>query len=108
MEGIFYIASVRGIEADWYRNLVTCPKVDVQVGNRSFSTIARPILDVKAIADFLELRVKRHPRFMGIMLLLEGLPRKHTRVDLEKFAQRLVIVALHEKLQYSNETANQV
>ncbi|OGO26069.1 MAG: hypothetical protein A2136_10430 [Chloroflexi bacterium RBG_16_54_11] len=97
VEGIYYVASARGIKADWYRNLAACPKVDVQVGKRRFPTIAEPMIDAKVIADFLELRLRRYPRFMGIMLRLDGLPRKHTRADLEKFAQRLAIVALPDK-----------
>ncbi len=50
--------------------------------------------DATHVDDCLELRLKRHPSFMGKMLRLEGLPRKHSREDLKKFAERLVIVAL--------------
>jgi deazaflavin-dependent oxidoreductase (nitroreductase family) len=95
VEGIYYVASARGIQSDWYRNLVACPKVDVQVGDKCFSTSAELMTDPKQIADFLEVRLKRHPHFMGFMLRLEGLPSKYTRTDLEKFAKRLAIVALH-------------
>jgi len=96
VEGVYYVASARGIQSDWYRNLVACSKVDVQVGGRRFSTLAKLMTDPILIADFLELRMKRHPHFMGIMLRLEGLPRKYSRTDLEKFAKRLAIVALHQ------------
>jgi len=97
VEGIYYVASARGVQADWYRNLMACPKVDVQVGKKYFSTRANPMIDPIQIADFLELRLKRHPHFMGVMLQLEGLPRKYTRADLERFAKRLAIVELHEE-----------
>ena len=50
--------------------------------------------DTEQIADFLELRLIRHPHFMGAMLHLEGLPHKYSRTDLEKLAMRLAIVAL--------------
>jgi len=96
VEGVYYVASARGIQSDWYRNLVACSKVDVQVGGKRFSTLAELLTDPNHIADFLELRMKRHPHFMGIMLRLEGLPRKYSRTDLEKFAKRLAIVALHQ------------
>ncbi|OGO64426.1 MAG: hypothetical protein A2030_00575 [Chloroflexi bacterium RBG_19FT_COMBO_50_10] len=95
-EGVYYGASARGVTADWYRNLVTCPRVDVLVGDKRFTTLAELMTDPVQIADFLELRLKRHPRFMGIMLRLEGLPRKYSRADLEKFAERLAIVALRQ------------
>ena len=96
VEGVYYVASARGIQSDWYRNLVACSKVDVQVGGKRFSTLVELMTDPILIADFLELRMKRHPHFMGIMLRLEGLPRKYSRTDLEKFAKRLAIVALHQ------------
>jgi len=96
VEGVYYVASARGIQSDWYRNLVACSKVDVQVGGKRFSTLVELMTDPMQIADFLELRMKRHPHFMGIMLRLEGLPRKYSRTDLEKFGKRLAIVALHQ------------
>lgn len=94
VDGIYYVASARGVQADWYRNLLACPVVQVQVGGRQFSALATPMTDVTQIADFLELRLQRHPHFMGLMLRMEGLPRGFTRVDLEKLAERLAIVAL--------------
>jgi deazaflavin-dependent oxidoreductase (nitroreductase family) len=96
VEGVYYVASARGVQADWYRNLLACPQVAVWVGDRHFSTTAQLMTDPTQIADFLELRLKRHPLFMGAMLRLEGLPAKYSRMDLEKFATRLAIVALHQ------------
>lgn len=94
VDGVYYVASARGVYADWYRNLSACPQVMVRVGDKQFQTLARPMTDPREIADFLELRLKRHPHFMGIMLRIEGLPGKYTRIDLEKLAVRLAIVAL--------------
>jgi len=96
VEGVYYIASARGVQADWYRNLAACPRVNVQVGGKHFSALAEPMTDPGQIADFLELRLTKHPHFMGAMLRLEGLPRNHTRSDLEKFAKRLAIVVLRQ------------
>jgi deazaflavin-dependent oxidoreductase (nitroreductase family) len=93
---VYYVASARGVQADWYRNLIANPKVDVQVGDKYFSIIAKLMTDPVEIADFLEIRLKRHPHFMAVMLRLEGLPRNYTRLDLEKFSNRLAIVALHQ------------
>jgi len=94
IDGVYYVASARGVQADWYKNLIECSTVDVKVGEKSFSTQAELMIDPAQIADFLELRLERHPRFMGAMLRMEGLPRKHTRGDLEKLAERLAIVRL--------------
>ena len=94
IEGIYYVASARGTQADWYQNLSKNPKVEVQVGDTCFSTIAKPMTDPGQIADFLEIRLKRHPHFMGAMLRIEGLPRSYSRSDLEKLSGRLAIVVL--------------
>ena len=99
VEGIYYVASARGVKADWYRNLAACPKVDVQIGDMRFSTLAELMTDPGQVADFLELRLNRHPLFMGAMLRLEGLPRKYTRIELEKFGERLAVVALRRSTQ---------
>jgi len=99
VEGAYYVASARGVKADWYRNLVACPKVNVQVGDLRFSTLAELMTDPGQVADFLELRLIRHPLFMGAMLRLEGLPRKYSRKDLVKFGERLAVVALHRGTQ---------
>ncbi len=96
VEGVYYVASARGTQADWFRNLIACPDVEVVVGGKRFSTIAKPMTDTTQIADFLELRLQRHPHFMGVMLRIEGLPRKYSRSDIEKFSERLAIVELQQ------------
>ena len=96
VEGVYYVASARGTQADWFRNLIACPDVEVVVGGKRFSTIAKPMTDTTQIADFLELRLQRHPHFMGAMLRIEGLPRKYSRSDIEKFSERLAIVELQQ------------
>jgi deazaflavin-dependent oxidoreductase (nitroreductase family) len=96
LDGVYYVASARGTQADWYRNLIACPNVEVMVREKSFSTIAQPMTNSTEIANFLELRLRRHPLFMGVMLRLEGLPRKYSRSDLENFSKRLAIVILEQ------------
>lgn len=96
VDGVYYVGSARGTQADWYRNLKANPDVEVRVGSSHFSTVAELITNPVQIADFLEIRLRRHPHFMSVMLWIEGLPRKHTRSDLEKFSERLAIVALQQ------------
>jgi deazaflavin-dependent oxidoreductase (nitroreductase family) len=94
VDGVYYVASARGPHADWYRNIIANPQVEVRVNDQNFQTSAELISEPWKIADFLDLRLKKHPLFMGILLRLEGLPRKYSRTDLEEFAKRLAIVAL--------------
>lgn len=49
------------------------------------------------ITDFLELRLRRHPRMVGKILQMEGLPSRPTRSQLEEYARRLAMVIIHPK-----------
>ena len=92
--GVIYVASARGEQADWFRNLRANPRVEVRVKARRFPGLAEPITDPARIADFLELRLARHPRMMGAMLRGEGLPARPTRAQLEQFAAAIAVVAI--------------
>ena len=92
--GVFYVASARGQQADWFRNIVADPHVAVQVKAGRWRGLAEPIAEPARIADFLELRLRRHPRMIGAMLRGEGLPARPTRVQLERFAEKIAVVAI--------------
>lgn len=93
-DGTYIVGSARGVDADWYRNLVADPQVEIQVGGVRGPAIAEPIADPRQIADFLALRLERHPNMVGAMMLLEGLPRRPTRAQLEAHASQIAIVRL--------------
>src|SRR3989304_4714784 len=92
--GVFYVASARGQQADWFRNIVADPPVEGQVKAGRWRGLAEPIAEPARIADFLELRLRRHPRMIGAMLRGEGLPARPTRAQLEHFAERIAVVAI--------------
>src|SRR3989304_6095912 len=62
LDGVFYVASARGGQADWFRNILANPRAGVRVKPRRFYGQAEPITDPARVADFLELRLARHPR----------------------------------------------
>jgi deazaflavin-dependent oxidoreductase (nitroreductase family) len=95
MDDVYYIASARGEHADWYRNLQHNTAVHVQVGKHESNGIAELVTDPARIADFLELRLKRHPIFIGALLRLEGLPIHWKRTDMERIASTKVLAILH-------------
>ena len=95
VEGVFYVGSARGQKADWYRNILSNPEVIVEIEGKEFLSRAEGITDPVRIADFFELRLRRHPGMIKILLRLEGLPVKYTRAELEEFASQKAIVALH-------------
>lgn len=95
VDGDYYIASARGPEADWFKNIRVNPKVRVQIRDREFDAVAEPVTDPVRIADFIELRLRRHPVMIRlIMHLFDGLPLRFTRADLERFCREKAMVVL--------------
>ena len=94
VNGVFAVASARGALADWFRNVVADPRVEVRVRRSHFSGIAETCSDPERIADFLELRLERHPRMVGRMLHLRGVPVDPTRPDLETYASQITMVTI--------------
>jgi deazaflavin-dependent oxidoreductase (nitroreductase family) len=99
IEGIYYVGSARGARADWYRNIQANPQVEVQICQRRFHAVAEPVSDPTRIADFLTLRMKRHPVFIGLLMRLEGLPLRFCRADLERFAATKSLVIIRPVIQ---------
>lgn len=96
VDGDYYIASARGAQADWFKNILANPKVHVQVKGQKFDALAEPVTDPVRIADFIELRLQRHPLMIRlIMHLVDRLPLRYSRADLEAFCKEKAIVILH-------------
>jgi len=95
IDGDYYIASARGQAADWFKNIQANPNVHVQIQEREFDAVAEPVTDPVRIADFIELRLKRHPVIIRlIMTLFDGLPLRFTRAEFEKFCQEKAMAIL--------------
>ncbi|MFC1936048.1 nitroreductase/quinone reductase family protein [Chloroflexota bacterium] len=94
IDGDIYVASVRGQKADWYRNLLVNPKVEVQVKSRRFQGIAEARTDPKQIAEFLSIRQQRHPTMMKLMFSGAGLPAQPTPEQLEEYAEHRTLVVI--------------
>ena len=96
IDGDFYIASARGTQADWFKNILADPKVHVQVKKQEFDALAEPVTDPNRIADFIEIRLQRHPVMIRlIMHLVDRLPLRYSRADLEAFCKEKAMVILH-------------
>ncbi|HKZ30557.1 MAG TPA: nitroreductase/quinone reductase family protein [Acidimicrobiia bacterium] len=94
IDGAIYVASALGDRADWFRNVVADPRVEVRVRSRRLAGIAEPITDPSRVADFLELRLSRHPRMVGAIMRREGLPPHPERADFERYAARRSLVII--------------
>ncbi|HSG41584.1 MAG TPA: nitroreductase/quinone reductase family protein [Anaerolineales bacterium] len=95
----YYLGSARGLQADWVRNIQANPNVEIRVGRRHVQGFAEVVTDVSKFADFLEIRLERHPRMIGlIMEKAHGLPRHPSRGQLETLAEKEALVIIHPQL----------
>ncbi len=94
VDGAIYVASARGAKADWFRNILADHCVKVRIKSREFAGLAEPVTDPCRIADFLELRLQRHPQMVGAILKSVGLPVSPSRGELEEYASQLAMVII--------------
>ena len=92
----YYLGAARGVNADWVRNIQIDPQVELRVGVKYFQGTAEVITDPSKFADFMEVRLERHPLMIGlIMQKAHGLPRHPSREQLEKLAEKEALVIVH-------------
>lgn len=94
IEGAIYVASARGKKSDWVRNILADNRVAVQVGKKKINGLAEVITDPLKIADFLEVRLERHPVMVKAIMRREGFPRDYTRADIDEYSRERVIVII--------------
>ncbi len=94
INGNFYLGASLGGKSDWVRNIQADPQVEIRVKRRCFSGRAEIIQDTGQIADFLELRLQRHPKMIGAIMRSDGIPSPPQRSDLEEYATRLILVVV--------------
>ncbi len=92
----YYLGSARGLKSDWVCNIQAHPQVEVRVGAKQFYGIAEVISAPSKFADFMEVRLERHPFMIGlIMEKAHGLPRRPSREQLEGLAKDEAFVIVH-------------
>jgi deazaflavin-dependent oxidoreductase (nitroreductase family) len=95
----YYVGAARGLQADWVCNIQSDPCVEVRVGAKYFQGIAEVVADPSKFADFMEVRLERHPRLMGLLMeKAHGLARRPSRAQLEELGKSEVLVILHPKI----------
>ena len=92
----YYVGAARGLKADWVRNIQANPRVEIQVGSKHVYADAEVVTDASKFADFLEVRLARHPHMIGfLMQQTHGLPRHPSRAQLEELAKTEALIILH-------------
>jgi deazaflavin-dependent oxidoreductase (nitroreductase family) len=101
IDGKYFLGSARGTKSDWYRNIEANGRVEVRVKNRRFRGMAKTVTDPVQIADFLEIRLHRHPFMMGLLMQkVHSLPKHPCREMLLELAasEAMVIIQPVEEL----------
>ena len=95
IDGKYYLGAARGLMADWVRNIQADPQVEVRVKSSSFQGQAEVVTDPCRVADFVEVRLQRHPFMIGlIMQRAHGLSKHPSREQLEKLAEKEALVVI--------------
>ena len=98
----YYLGSARGVKSDWVRNIQSDPQVSMNVGTKHLYGTAEVITDPSKFADFMEVRLKRHPFMIGLILeKAHGLPRHPSREQLESLAEDEAVVIVHPITNFS-------
>jgi deazaflavin-dependent oxidoreductase (nitroreductase family) len=96
INGMYYLGAARGTKADWVRNIRANPYVEIRVKNCHFSGNAEVVTDPCRIADFLEVRLERHPHMIGFLMeRVHHLSKRPTHVQLEELAMEEALVIIH-------------
>ena len=92
----YYLGAARGTHADWVRNILADSQVDIRVGAKHFQGKAEVVTDPAKFADFLEVRLERHPLMVGLMMeRAHHLTRHPSREQLEELAKEETLVIVH-------------
>lgn len=95
----YYLGAARGVKADWVRNIQVDSQVELRVGAKQIHGMAEVVTDPSRFADFIEVRLQRHPRIIGfIMQKAHGLPKLPSREQLEEMAKTEAFVIVHPTL----------
>lgn len=93
IDGKYYLGSARGLKADWVRNIQADSNVTIRVKSLNFQGQAEVVTDPARFADFIEVRLQRHPLMVGtIMQKAHGLPKQPSREQLEALAENEALV----------------
>lgn len=95
IDGAYCVGSWKADNADWYRNILANPDVEVRVKRKRFKGQAETTTDPVRIADFIAYRLEHNPRMVGAIMKTQGFPANPTRSDLEEYAANRAMVIIH-------------
>lgn len=94
IDDVYYSGSMRGDKADWYRNIIANPQVQVKVGDKTFPALAEGISSTDEVLAFLTYRLQRSPRMISAIMRADGLQDATDDAALRSYAKDVTVVAL--------------
>lgn len=94
IDGVYHIGAVFGLRADWVRNIQSNPHVLLRVRNKTFSGKAEISTDPDDLADFIQYRLNKHPRLIGLIMRLDGFKSNPSRAELLEYSKELALVRI--------------
>ena len=92
IDGVYHIGAVFGTNTDWVRNILAHPIVQVQVQNKCFTGRAEVLTNPEEIADYIEYRLQKRPRMIGLIMKMDGFSANPSREELVEYCQQLALV----------------
>ena len=93
--GTYYVTAGWHGRTDWYRNLVACPRVGVQVGSRRFACTARQV-PIEQCMELQRRYKRRNPFAERVWRLWTDVSFDGSDAGLRLVAERFPMVALRE------------
>ena len=94
IDGVYHIGAVFGMKTDWVRNIQANPHVQVRIKNSTFHGQAEISIDPEDIADFIQYRMNKHPRMIGLIMKLDGFTPRPSREELIEYSKNLALVRI--------------
>lgn len=94
IDGRYYVGAADGDRADWYRNILKDPRVEIQVGKHRYKAIAIAETNMDKIGDFLNYRLKKHPLMIRAILRMDGFKGRVEGDAIRKYAEKTKVVII--------------
>lgn len=94
INGVFHIGAVFGMKTDWVRNIQADLLVEVRVKKTTFRGRADIYTSPEEIADFIQYRLSKHPRMLGLIMKLDGFTSRPSREELIEYSKNLALVRI--------------
>lgn len=96
-DGVIHVFSGRGVEADWYRNMLRDPdSVRVRVGFRCFKPRVRIVTNPSEKEEILRWYVRKYPRDAGFLVGWDSRHDDPYSTDIGSLVELIQVVKLEE------------